>query len=142
MFHFWSQATDGTGVAVRDVLFDYRKAFDLINHMILVAKINGLDMPHSIKAWVTDVLTNRHQLVKLSSDCLSEWGSVLAGVPQGTKLGPWLFLLMINDLRVDALTWKYVDDTTISKPFLTAPWVMCNTLLLPWRTGLGPSGGS
>ena len=30
-------------------------------------------------------------------------------------LGPWLFLLMINDLKVDALTWKYVDDTTISK---------------------------
>ena len=34
---------------------------------------------------------------------------------QGTKLGPWLFLLMINDLVVDALTWKYVDDTTITQ---------------------------
>ena len=34
---------------------------------------------------------------------------------QGTKLGPWLFLLMINDLVVDALTWKYVDDTTIAQ---------------------------
>ena len=32
-----------------------------------------------------------------------------------TKLDPWLFLLMINDLKVDALTWKYVDDTTISQ---------------------------
>ena len=115
MFHHWSQATDGTGAAVRVVLFDYRKAFDLIDHMILVAKINGLDMAHTIKAWVSDVLTNRHQRVKLSSDCFSEWGSVPAGVPQGTKLGPWLFLLMINNLRVDALTWKYVDDTTISQ---------------------------
>jgi len=83
--------------------------------MTLVAKINGLDTPHSIKAWVTDFLTNRHQLIKLSSDCLPEWGSVPAGIPQGTKLGPWLFLLMINDLRVNALTWKYVDDTTISQ---------------------------
>ena len=79
------------------------------------AKINGLDMPRSIKAWVTDFLINRQQRVKLSADCFSEWGPVPAGVPQGTKLGPWLFLLMINDLKVDAPTWKYIDDTTISQ---------------------------
>lgn len=59
MFHHWSQATDGTGAVVRVVLFDYRKAFDLIDHTILVAKINGLDMPRSIKAWVTDFLLKK-----------------------------------------------------------------------------------
>ena len=115
LFALISMVQDGTVVAVRVVFFDYRKAFDLIDHKILVAKINGLDMPHRIKVWVTDLLTNRHQRVKLSSDCFSEWGPVPAGVPQGTKLGPWLFLAMINDLKVDALTWKYVDDTTISQ---------------------------
>ena len=60
MFHHWLQATDGTGAAFRVVVFDYRKAFDLIDHKILVGKINGIDMPHGIKAWVTDFLTNRH----------------------------------------------------------------------------------
>ena len=39
-----------------------------------------------------------------------------SGVPQGTKLGPWLFLLMINDLHPsEAQAWKYVDDTTLAE---------------------------
>ena len=113
--HNWSQATDATGAAVRVVLFDYRKAFDLIDHNLFARKIEALDMPRWVRVWVLDFLSDRKQRVKLSSDCRSEWGLVPAGVPQGTKLCPWLFLLMINDLEVDALTWKYVDDTTIAQ---------------------------
>ena len=115
MVHHWSQATDATGTAVRVVRFDYRKAFDLIDHNLLARKIKGLDMPQWVRVWVLDFLSARKQRVKLSSDCRSEWRLIPAGVPQGTKLGPWLFLLMINDLVVDALTWKYVDDTTITQ---------------------------
>ena len=71
-------------------------------------------LPRGVPCLIAGVTYHRHQRVKLSSDCFSEWGPVPAGVPQGTKLSPWPFLLMINDLKVDALTWKYVDDTTIS----------------------------
>ena len=110
--HNWAQATDATGAAVRIVLFDYKKAFDLIDHQILLQKVFSLNIPTSITRWVAEFLTNRKQRVKLSHDCFSEWGDV----PQGTKLGPWLFVLMINDLKFqDVSSWKFVDDTTISE---------------------------
>ena len=59
---------------------------------------------------------DRTQRVKLGEDCLSEWRNVPAGVPQGTKLGPWLFILMIDDINTsNTELWKYVDDTTIAE---------------------------
>jgi hypothetical protein len=70
---------------------------------------------HQIKKCLLFLL-DRKQRVKLATDCVSEWGAVPAGVPQGTKLGPWLFLWMINDLKItEVSTWKYVDDTTVSE---------------------------
>ena len=112
----WTKHTDGNGATIRVVLFDYRKAFDLIDHMILASKLRTLDLPYGIICWIIYFLKCRKQRVKLERDCKSEWKDIPAGVPQGTKLGPWLFVLMIDDIGVtNTDLWKYVDDTTIAE---------------------------
>ena len=88
MIHNWSQSTDGSGAAVRIVLFDYKKVFDLIDHGILTEKISRLPIPKAVVRWTIDFLLYQKQRVKLVINCISEWGDVPAGVPQGTKLGP------------------------------------------------------
>jgi hypothetical protein len=116
MFHKWTKDTDGNGATTRVVLFDFRKAFDLIDHNILATKLATLNIPRKIECWIIDFLKHRKQRVKLADDCKSEWKDIPAGVPQGTKLGPWLFLLMIDDIDItNTDIWKFVDDTTMSE---------------------------
>jgi hypothetical protein len=116
MLHRWTEATDGSGSTVRVILFDYKKAFDYIDHTILVPKLKLLRIPATTLNWIIDFLKDRKQRVKMANDCFSEWGNVPAGVPQGTKLGPWLFSIMNNDLRPTQVDQaKFVDDLTISE---------------------------
>lgn len=73
-----------------------------------------LNLPKQVVCWIIDFLMFRKQRTKLSNECYSEWLYVRAGVPQGTKLGPWLFLLMVNELHALGLDiWKFVDDITV-----------------------------
>lgn len=78
-----------------------------MDHKILADKIFALRIASGVACWVGDSLFDRHQQVKLSTDCSAEWGSVPSNVPQGTKLGPWLFILMINDLQM--ITTVFID---------------------------------
>ena len=88
MVHSWAKHTDGTGSTVKVVLFDYRKAFDLIDHTLLAGKLLALDVPVGVSFWIIYFLIDHTQRVKLGEDSLSEWRNVPAGVPQGTKLEP------------------------------------------------------
>jgi hypothetical protein len=82
---------------VRVALLDYKTAFDLVDHNILIAKLFSLGVKPTVVNWIADFLRGRSQPQKLNSDCFSNFEIVPAGISQGTKIDPWLFLI-INDL--------------------------------------------
>ena len=66
MLHFLNASTDDNGATTRVILFDYKKAFDLIDHRLLLNKLATYDIPQWTLEWITDFLTCRKQQVKLS----------------------------------------------------------------------------
>jgi hypothetical protein len=94
------------------VLLDFSKAFDRVNHHTLLDKLRNLEVPELIIDWIESFLADRYQRVKIGTHC-SEWKSLNGGVPQGTKLGPLLFLILINNLETTCSCVKFVDDTTL-----------------------------
>ena len=98
------------------IFFDFRKAFDVVDHQLLLTKLKLYRVSDSALSWFTSYVTNRSQFVTIErqrSDCLP----IKQGVPQGSVLGPVLFLLFVNDLPLHLTrtsTDIFADDTTLS----------------------------
>ena len=115
VFDDWSKFID-SDTPVDAVFLDFRKAFDCVPHKRLLMKIEKLGITGNLLKWITDFLTNRQQRV-LINGISSEWTEVSSGVPQGSVLGPILFILFVNDLpsEVNSYCKLFADDAKLYK---------------------------
>ena len=104
------------GKVVDVIYFDFAKAFDTVPHQRLCKKLKCYGIRGSILRWITAFLLNRKQLVKVNG-FKSKIDDVISGIPQGSVLGPLLFVIYINDLPDHVISdiLLFADDTKIFK---------------------------
>ena len=110
----WNSGLD-LGRLVGLVFIDLKKAFDTVDHDILCQKLNFYGIQQCELLWFQSYLSNRQQFCRVNGIDL-EFNSINIGIPQGSCLGPLLFIICINDLSqavLDANISMYADDTLL-----------------------------
>ena len=97
------------------VFVDLEKAFDTVNHKILLSKLEHYGIRGRSNSWLKSYLSNRDQCVKLNGSTSTKQ-TISCGVPQGSILGPLLFIIYINDMNQafeNCITHHFADDTNL-----------------------------
>ena len=113
LYNTFCRALD-EGKEIRVVFCDIKKAFDRVWHAGLLHKLNACGIADTFLDWFRDYLSDRRQRVVLPG-VYSDWAYTKAGVPQGSVLGPLLFLIYINDIVNDigSNIRLFADDTSL-----------------------------
>ena len=109
------------GVETDTIYLDYEKAFDKVDHRLLISKLQRYDLIPKLVKWIDSFLSNRDQVVVVNGKH-SRPSKILSGVPQGSVLGPVLFVVFINDLECkikSSVVRFFADDTKICKQIST-----------------------
>ncbi|KAK3102286.1 hypothetical protein FSP39_010211 [Pinctada imbricata] len=109
----WTEALDNNEV-IDTIYMDFIKAFDKVPHKRLIHKMQAYGIGEQMCIWINNFLSNRKQRVHLNGK-YSRWHEVTSGIPQGTVIGPILFVLFINDLPecVESISSLFADDTKL-----------------------------
>ena len=130
-----------SGIEAAAVFFDFTKAFDSVPHKPLIEKLQAIGLDVYLVQWITDYLTNRTQFVVVNG-VSSKPLSVISGVPQGSVLGPLLFLIYINGitelpLSPESKLVMYADDILLYRPIRQASdYHDCSRMLKHLENGL------
>ena len=98
------------------IFIDLQKAFDTVDHSILLKKLEHYGIRGIVNDWFTSYLASRKQITEFGPSNISKKATVLSGVPQGSVLGPLLFLVYINDICNSCNRMKFylfADDTNL-----------------------------
>lgn len=103
------------GITTQSIFFDISKAFDRVWHKGLLKKLEAVGIRGNLHKWFTNYLENRKQAVVIKGS-ISNYNTITAGVPQGSVLGPLLFLIYINDIvaSIESSIKLFADDTSMS----------------------------